>query len=243
MLCVTSVSAINMESPLYKIQFGNVNIGAKNSSSGSYNINTTLGQTSAGEFSRNGYIISAGFQYVKAIIPFTFSISKNYIDLGTLVPNNFTNDTATLRVSFGAAGSYQVTAIEEGQLRTMDNSNTIVDTGCNGGNTCDETGADVWDSTSAYGFGYKMSGEDIPSTFNQPGCSNNCYRRFPDDLNLPTPEPPAILMSNNDVTLTLNSKPKDIYHEAVITFQANVEATQQAGTYQTIINFVATPGY
>lgn len=243
MFYITSVDAINMDSTLYKIESGNINIGAKSSNSSAYKINTTLGQTAAQEFSRNGYVISAGFQYIYAPIPFTFSISKNRIDLGSLVHDQFFNDSADLTVSFGAAGNYQVTAVEEGQLSTVDGSATIDDTGCNRGTSCDEISAGAWDSTSSYGFGYKMSGEDIPSTFTQAGCDNNCYRRFPDILTTPTPESPAVIMNSSGVTLTLNSKPKDIYHSSTITFQVNAKPDQASGSYQTVINFVATPGY
>jgi hypothetical protein len=239
--CVLSfrpVYGLNMESSRYRIQYGNVNIGADNIDvDGGNRLSLTLGQLTAEEFSRNGYIIKAGFQYFHSIVPFTFSISKTQINLGTLTPNAFFTDTANLRVSFGGAGNYQVTAVEEGLLSTS-TGRSIADTGCDDG--CDETTAKAWTSASSYGFGYKMANEDIPSIFTT--CGETCYRRFPDSTAEP-PESPAVIMSNNDVTVDLESKPKDIIHESTITFRANISPVQEAGTYQTIVKFVATPSY
>jgi hypothetical protein len=84
-----------------------------------------------------------------------------------------------------------------------------------------------------------MSGEDIPSTFTS--CGANCYRRFADRTDTPA-EDPVVVMSSNDVTVDLSSKPKDITHNATMTFKVNIGANQQGGSYQTIINFVAIPG-
>ena len=240
LLMVKTVSALNMESASYQIKYGNVNVGAENmTKTGSYKLSTTLGQLAAGEFNSTGYTIKAGFQYWHAIVPFTFSIAKTNIDLGSLLPNTPSTDFTTLSVSFGAAGQYQVTAIEEGTLQTT-TGNVIPDTSCDN-NDCDETTATVWNSSSIYGFGYKMANEDIPAIFTS--CGATCYRRFPDRTTLPTAESPAVVMSSANVTVDLASKPKDITHTSTITFKANVSALQQTGSYKTIINFVATPSY
>ena len=233
------VKAIDMESSLYRIKYGNVNIGALHPTSANYSLSTTLGQTAAQEFTSAGYIVRAGFQYWHAIVPFTFSIGNTRIDLGNLTPGNPSTTSTTLSVSYGGAGNYQVTAIEEGQLKTV-SGNAIEDTSCDGAD-CDETTAGVWNLGSTYGFGYKMANEDIPATFTS--CGATCYRRFPDNQNLPTPEPPAVVMSSSNVTVDLASRPKDIIHQSTITFKANVSAVQPAGSYQTIINFVATPSF
>lgn len=220
--------SINMESPLYKIQMGTVDIAGGKKNSDSYNLSDSVGQTAAGEFQSTGYLVKAGFQYLHSIIPFTFSISETKINFGTLIPSSPQTATTTLTVSFGAAGGYQVTAIEEGPMRTFNNTSTIADTSCDGGsNTCTESLAKPWTLSSAYGFGYNMSGNDIPSDF----IDNTYFRPFPDRLQN---ENPAVVMSSTNVGRN---------RQATVTFKINVSSVQPAGSYQTVINFVATPSY
>lgn len=224
-LCPVTGRASNMDSANYEIQFGNVNIGAKDLSSPSYNLGTTLGQTAAQSFSSAGYYVLAGFQYIHTIIPFRFSISDTSIALGTLVPGVGATAPTTLTVSFGAAGQYEVTAIEEGPLRTLSGGASIPDTTCD--SSCTITSADPWTSSTKYGFGYNMTGQDIPADFTD----GTYYRPFPDRT---AAEDPAVVMTSTNVGKN---------RQSVMTFKANVDAIQAAGQYQTVINFVATPTY
>jgi len=217
-----------MESPLYKIQFGTVDIAGGKKSSDNYRLSDSVGQTAAGQFASTGYIIKAGFQYLYSIIPFSFSVSQTRIDFGLLTPNIPKTAQTVLTVSFGGAGSYQVTVIEEGPLRTLNGAATIPDTSCDGGsNTCTESLAKPWTQNSAYGFGYNLSGDDIPSDF----INSTYYRPFPDRNN---GENPAIVMSSPNVGRN---------RQATVTFKVNISPIQPAGVYQTIINFVATPSF
>lgn len=224
----TSVFAENFNSEKYQIQFGEVNIGGENElDSSSYSLGISLGQTAADQFTSNGYIISAGFQYLHQIIPFRFSISNINIDFGTLGPNSPQTAATDLTVSFGGAGQYQVTAAETQPL-TKSGGATIVDTSCNGEkDTCSEATAAIWNSNTAYGFGYNMSGDDIPEGFTK----STYYKRLPD---LSAAESPVIVMSNSNVGRSRQSK---------VTFKANIGPTQETGSYQTVIKFTATPGY
>lgn len=231
---VTRVYAINMDSTRYRIQYGNVNMGAENMIGNGFNLSTTLGQLSAGEFSRNGYVIRAGFQYIHTIIPFTFTISDTNINLGFLRANTPATDSAILTVSFGGAGQYTVTVIEKTPLMTLSGENKIDDTSCD--NTlCSATLAKSWTSNTAYGFGYSMSGEDTPSDF----INSNYYRPFSDESSA---KPPVVIMNNTNVTQNFISTPKN-RKQSIITFKANVSPLQAAGTYQTIISFVAVPSF
>ncbi len=227
-LFLPSVLAINMNSSRYKIQFGNVDIGSQDQTSNNYNLSTSVGQLAAGEFSSTGYIVKAGFQYLHSIIPFTFSISNIIINFGTLTPNTPATATTTLTVSFGGAGEYSVTASEQGPLQTLLSSAIIPDTSCDGGvDTCTESTSKPWTSNSKYGFGYSMSGNDIPADF----IDNTYYRPFPDTVQS---EPPVTIMSNINVG-------ED--RQSTMTFKANISPNQSGGNYQTIISFVATPSY
>jgi len=223
---------------------GNLNIGGasgmQSPTSGNL-LSDTLGQNAAMEFSAGGYILKAGFQYIHTIVPFSFSISDTRIDFGDMLPNDPQTLTTDLTVSFGGGGQYQVTAAELERLTTIDGLNHIDDTCCDAGcgpAQCTELVAGVWNNSSTPGFGYKMSGEDIPATFIS--CGATCYRPFPD---LSTSEAPAVIMSSPDVTVDLASKPKDISHQSTLTFKLNIDTNQSSGSYQTVINFVATPSY
>jgi len=220
--------AVRMDSFSFRIESAGVHDAAGNKSSTNYNLSDTVGQLAAGEFSSTGYTIKAGFQYIRSIIPFRFSISNIRINFGSVIASNPVTDTSNLTVSFGGAGQYQVTVQELGPMTSLVGGNTIPDTTCNGGaQTCNETTAKIWTSTSAYGFGYNMSGQDIPSDFTD----STYYRPFPDRL---LSESPAIVMSNTSVGRN---------RQSTVTFKLNVSPVQTAGTYQTVINFVATPSY
>jgi hypothetical protein len=225
-----AVSAVNMDSSRYRIQFGNINIAGGNKTSDNYSLSDTVGQTAAGKFQSDGYIVKAGFQYIHSIIPFSFSISDISINFGSVIASIPTTQTTDLTVSFGAAGEYQVTAIEEGKLRTLNEANNISDTSCDGGgeNTCNEDWAKPWTQNSAYGFGYRMDGDDIPQAF---ATESSHFRPFPDRT---TDELPRVVMSSGNVGKN---------RQSTVTFKLNVSPIQTAGTYQTVINFVATPSF
>ena len=217
-----------MRSNQFRVKTGNINFGSGAPTSTNYNLGTTVGQLAANEFSSSGYVVKAGFQYVHSIIPFTFSISDTSIDLGALTPQTASTATTDLGVSFGGAGQYQVTAVEVGPMSTQSGSETIPDTTCNGGaQTCSESSADVWDSTTAYGFGYNMSGDGVPADFTD----STYYRPFPDST---AAENPQVVMSSTNVTKS---------QTATVTFKANISNIQPAGSYSTVIKFVATPSY
>lgn len=221
--------AVSMESPRFKIESANTSSAAGNKESDGYKLSDTIGQLAAGEFSSSGFVVKAGFQYLHSIIPFRFSISNInlVLDPNPLVPNTPSTASTVLTVYFGGAGQYQVTAIEEGPMKTL-SGNSIPDTICDGGaETCNESVAKTWSSSTAYGFGYNMGGNDIPADFT----SSSKYRPFPDST---AAELPAVVMSSVNVGKS---------RQATMTFKANISPIQPAGSYQTIINFVATPSF
>lgn len=245
------VFAINMNSDEYRIQFGTVNSGGKKMTDSSYKLSTSVGQAAAKEFQSNGYIVKAGFQYIYSRIPFTFSLSTVRVDLGTLVPNTPSTGTLGLEVSFGGAGQYLVTARADSPLSTNTYANTIPFTSCDGGvNTCTITVAKPWTNTSLYGFGYNMTGEDVPTDF----IDGTYYRPF---SNLITPETPAVVMQSTNVTAdisptpnpaftpapVLTGVPRDTVHQSTMTMKVNISSIQPAGTYATIVRFLATPSF
>lgn len=227
LLTFNKVFAVPMNSSSFNMESANVEIAGGNKSSGSYKISDSVGQLAAGKYSSSGYVVSAGFEYLHAIIPFRFSVSNININLGNLLPSTPSTATTNLTVYFGGAGEYQVTATEIGPLQTQSGS-TIPNTSCDGGsNTCTQSLAKVWSSSSAYGFGYNMTGNDIPADF----INSTYFRPFPDRTLSDAPQ--TVMTSANVGKNRLST----------MTFMANVSAIQPAGSYDTVINFVATPSY
>lgn len=214
-----------IESPNYRIVFPNFNSGAGIPSSDNYILNTTIGQNAPGLYSSSGYRVKAGFQYINSIIPFSFSISDIQINFGTLTPQTPSTDTSTLTISAGGAGGYIVKASENHPMQTSDASDSIIDTLCD--TTCSETTAASWTSSTKYGFGFNMTGDDISADFT----NSNYYRQFADRSNS---EAQATIMSSSNVGRE---------RTATITYKVNISGVQPAGTYQNIIMFSAIPSY
>ena len=101
-----------MESDNYTIQFPNLNSGAGVPTSTNYGVTSTIGGSATGLYSSSGFRVRSGFQYVKTIIPFSFSVSDIAINFGTLTLGIPATDQSTLTVKAGGAGGYSVTAVE-----------------------------------------------------------------------------------------------------------------------------------
>lgn len=222
LLMYSPALAETMESSNFRIRLGNFNMTSGLKSSSSYSLTDTVGQTAAGLFTSSGYAVLAGFQYIYTLFPFSFTISDLSIDFGTLTPNAFSTGSNVLTVSAPGQG-YTVTTYEINRLNS--GSNYIADTQCDV--SCDETTAGVWTSTSTLGFGYNMSGNDVPATFT----NNTYFRPFPD---YSAAESPATVMS---------SAVSGLNRAATATYKVNVGGSQAAGNYVTQIIYIATPVY
>jgi len=222
-----SIWADNLRSDSYRIDMSNLNMTGGRKESSSYNLTDTVGQTFQGQFDSDGYRIRAGFQYINTLIPFTFQISDLSIDLGTLVAQTPSTATNQLTVTTGSAFGYSVYAIEAHELRTSP-SNVIDDTSCDSATPCTISDADVWTDTSAYGFGYSISGDDVnTSDF----VDSTYYRPFSNDDDS---DSPVSVMSSTGIATS---------SAATVTYKANISAIQPAGYYTTIIKYIAVPSF
>lgn len=219
------LSQAKITSPNYIIQMPNFNSGAGIPSSAGYKLDTTVGQTAAGLYSSAGYRVRSGFQYIHSIIPFSFSMSNFLINFGSLIPGTPSTLPSTLTVSSGGAGGYKVTARESDYLKTS-GGQSIADTTCDAG-TCTHTAAGVWTLGTTYGFGFNMSGNDIPGDF----VDGTYFRHFANAGQLQTDQ---IIMSNANVGRTRTS---------TITYKINISSVQSAGLYQNRILFTAIPSF
>lgn len=223
-----------LSSDNYQIDWPNLNMGAGLPSSDTYNLGVTTGQIAPGlyeSYGAVGYKVRAGFQYIHSIIPFTFTLDKISIDFGSLTPSVLTNEeTITLTVNSGSAGGYQVTAEENDRLTSTAGSH-IEDVTCDAGDTCTHIDEGAWAQTSTYGFGYTMTGDDVPSEF----ASGTKFKNFAD---VPGDPPQKVMGLTPD-----EGHEAGTGKEAVMTIRINISGTQAAGVYENIISFVATPTY
>ena len=223
------VNAERLESDNYVITFGNFNITSGEKSSANYNVTDTVGQTGAGPYGEYGsstYFVGSGFQYIYQIDNFSFQISKVLIDFGELVENTHNTDSHTLTITTKGAGGYSVYAFEEHPLRQKNGSEEIPDTTCDSG-SCSYTNAAVWTNQNIAGFGYNMSGNDIPANF----IDNTYYKSFADNESA---DEMQVVMSSNNIA---NQR------QATVTYKAGIGGFQASGNYETSIVYVAVPGY
>jgi len=199
-----STNAIDMSSSSYRIIFGTLNSGGSRTTSSGYKLDISLGQVAAAQFNSSGYVVKAGFQYVRTLTPFSFTLSDTSLDLGTLLPNTFSTQHLLVTINHRGVG-YEVAAIADTRLKQLFGSDEIPDTSCNGGaSTCTETTAALWNSTGTYGFGYNANGDDVSSDF----LSTSYFRPFPTKTD---GESAATFMSSNataiarSATVTVNT--------------------------------------
>lgn len=222
----TSFAQERIESGNYRIQFPNFNSGAGIPTSTNYNLDSTLGQGIAGEYSSTGYRVKAGFEYIHSIIPFSFAVSGLQINFGNLSPNTFYTGTSTITISAGGAGGYQVLASEDKPLTSTAGGNTIPNTVCDN-STCNYITAAVWTNTNTKGFGFNLSGDGVPSEF----INSTYYKSFADRSDLVAP---ALLTSSTEAVDN---------HSTTVTYKVNILPTQAAGTYRNVVQYIAVPRY
>ncbi|NOY15007.1 MAG: hypothetical protein GXP43_02210 [bacterium] len=219
-------AALTLESASYKLQMGNFNTSAGQSQSTSFSLDQTTGQLSPGKYTGTNYIVKAGFQYIHSLIPFAFSLSKTSIDFGVLSAATAKTDSLVLTISNSSAYGYQVLVKENHPLRNSQTNDEIPDTSCDAATTCSEYDANVWSSSTAYGFGYNMAGDDVDTT---DFVDSTYYRPFP---SLESSEAGAVAMSSANAGTN---------RQATMTVKVNVSGTQAAGRYNNELIFIAVP--
>lgn len=225
-LLVLPALADNLSSDSYRIDMGTINMTGGEKTSDSYRLTDTVGQTFQGMFEKNGYRIRAGFQYIHGLIPFRFSISNINIDFGEMIPQVAETQTNVLTVSSPAAYGYTVRAFEIHELRS--GTNDIPDTACNPATPCTIADANIWNQAAAVGFGYNMSGEDVNTA---DFVDSTYYRPF---ANQEDGDTAAVVMSSEGVATE---------SAATVTYRLNIDSSQPAGSYHTVVKFIAVPSF
>jgi hypothetical protein len=198
-------------------------------SNDNFKVTDTLGQTGSGPYGTYGstnYFVGSGFQYIYQIGEFAFAISDLGINFDEPIIDEDSTDSNDLSISTRGASGYIVYAYEQHGMLHTDDVTTINDTTCDN-NDCDRTVARIWIDPTIYGFGFNMTGEDIPADF----VNLNYYRPFANNSLSQSMQP--VMSSSSAVT----------DHQATVKYKVGVGPNQKAGNYQTHIVFVAVPGY
>jgi len=212
----------------YIIKMGTINIVSGNISGPNIKMNVSVGQTTQGEFETTGYRIKSGFQYNQSKEPFAFSINTDSVNLGSLIANTFGSSSATLTINGVGVRGYTLKAIENHALQIGDTPANIPDTICDPNEKCTPSNATPWTSTTAYGLGYSLQGDDVDQ---EDFVDTTYFRPFANNaLN----QNPATLMSRASFSK------KSV---ATITLRANISPTQNNGLYENSIQFIAIPSY
>lgn len=220
------VEAFNMSNDNYEIKGGNFNSFSGKASGGGKTVTFTSGETAIGESSSPKYKVKSGFQYIYSNAAFGFSISSLLIDFGTLRAGEPISRTNTLRMNPGSAPGFQVTVLENSELKASASGQIIPDTTCDTG-SCTDTTAGLWTSPLTYGFGYRCDnriGESCSSEFDD----EDYFKQFPNK---------AKSEKANDIMVGIGKGAKS----SQVTYKVNIPATQPAGYYQNIIIYIASP--
>ncbi len=158
------------------------------------------------------------------------------VPFGTAIISDFIDAAQELAAATNAAGGYAITALESDELNLitatgLDTSVYIPDTTCDGG-ACDESTSGDWDDAdNANGFGYSLddADSDVDTTlFQYSDTANFAARQFPNDAG---GESAVQILASTSETAT-----QDCY----VCYRMTVSSTQQAGTYENSVTYVAT---
>ncbi len=211
-ISTSSALAFGSSSTNYNLE-GEFGIFGGSKGSASYNLTDTGGGFAVGFGNSANYGTGSGFQYVLAEVrEIVFTMSKNSISLNPLCTGSVTTDSHTITVTTNAAQGYQVTVIEDGELRKgADNIDNVVGGFVNAGN-------------EEYGLATSDTGQAI-STWDG-ACDNS---------NPETASP----ITGTAQSVASNALPID-NDSSTMCYSASISGTTVAGDYSQIITYIAT---
>lgn len=178
-------------------------------------------------FEKAGYFVSTERDSSGKPSKITFSISKTLIDLGQAKPRSIKKDSLRLTVSSPTAMQFQISAVALSGLKSGD-GRKIASTECDGFlSNCTLNQSASWNNPDRFGWGHTVSGLSAQTEFP----NANYFRPFGDASQGQKPE--TIISPQ----YFLNPQQADV------TIKAILPAGIQAGTFQAVVNFIATPSY
>ncbi|MEX0617052.1 MAG: hypothetical protein WD231_04575 [Candidatus Woykebacteria bacterium] len=211
LLIPSSVWAFGSSSTNYTLdaEFGN---WAGSKSSTNYNLTDTGGGFAVGFGSSANYGTGSGFQYVLAEIrEMTVTLSSNSINLGTLSTGAVTTASNSIEVDTNAAGGYQVTVLDDGNLRTGA-----------GADINDVSGGTVGLGSEEYGLATSQSGQTITQ---DASCG-------PDPDNASAITTSAQLVASSSLPIEDDA--------TILCYSASISGSTSAGSYSHVLTYITT---
>lgn len=227
---VLPASAQNMENSMYKIQSGNIKTFSPDLNVSDYNLNDNSALIDATKITGFNFEVNLGDDYRKTMIPFSFSISDTQADFGSFSPTNPVSRNINLIIKNSKLAGYKVTAAQNHELTEAKKGSKIPDTTCDNGQ-CTETVSAKWDSTLAYGFGYRCDSSKSSCVENDKSFElKNFFKQFPNS-------------TDNESATTILSEGSSLGQEASTTYKVNISSSQPSGSYSNSIIYLAIPSY
>jgi hypothetical protein len=155
----------------------------------------------------------------------SLNMSANRLNIEPQPMDSTVEKQINLAVSSDSTFSYQILGVQQRSLGTSNGSiieNTVCDISFL---PCTTSLGRQWNSSTSYGFGYRIKGSDVDKDFHD----GNNYRPFP--LNSKN-QKPVFLMKNNDVSGTRQS---DLFLKLIF------PPTYQEGTYIGDLSIIVLP--
>ena len=212
LLIPSSVWAFAQSSTNYNLEgeFGSFG-GAKSSTN--YNLTDTGGGFAIGFGSSANYGTGSGFQYVIAEVrEIIFTISSNSINLGPLSSASVTSVSHTMEIDTNAVGGYQVTVLEDGNLRT------------DGGDIITDANGDVDAGAEEYGLATSDSGQAI---IEWDGACDGTNPELADGI------------TGTAQSVASHAAPID-NDISTMCYSASITPTTEAGAYNHVLTYIAT---
>lgn len=219
-LCI-QVNAVELQSPRFNLQTESVGFQSDKKNNSYTSLSSLWGDKAYQLFKSQNYYMTSEMNS-----NISFSLSNALIDLGDLTLHKENSKSVSVDLNSNIQMS-QLGIMQEYSLKSP-SGEIIEETKCDDEqNPCNNALAKTWSSPTQYGFGYNAQGENVGQDF----VGNTFYRPLPNQNQDKLP-----------ITLMINNMNKTKSH-AIITFKINVNPSQAVGTYDTIIDFIALPGY
>jgi len=210
-LNLKSAAAFQQTSTNFKLE-GEFGIFGGAKSSANYKLTDTGGGFAPGISTSGSYEVCSGFQCVLQKVPtITFTLGSNSVNLGSLSAASVTTQSHIFTVNTTLTTGYQVTVVEDGNLRSSI-----------GNDINDVSGGTVDAGSEEYGLATSKSGQNIVQ---DSSCGPD-----PDNASAVTGSSQTVASASVDVT----------GDQTTMCYGASISPTTPAGQYQHTLTYIAT---
>ena len=148
------------------------------------------------------------------------------VDFGPLVLGTFNNLAQSLHCTTNSQNGYVIQTYENAPMRMLGATTTIPDTNCNGGG-CSPTVATAWATYTNSGFGYSLEVGSTSAGATLGITTSGNYKAF------------GVGNGNAQTVMSRTNTPAAT-DSVYICYRTVASTTQQAGTYENSVSFIAT---